>query len=138
MDLFTWSDSLSVGVMELDIQHKKLVGLLNDLHRAMRAGQANNALKPLLTSLINYTLTHFRTEERYMQQYGYPQYAQHKSQHEQLTAKATDLKQRFESGQTMITLETMNFLKDWLQTHIQGSDKLYGKYFAEKGVAVAV
>jgi hemerythrin len=100
----------------------------------MRSGQAAASMKPLLSDLINYTLTHFRTEERYMQQTGYPLYAEHRNEHQQLTEQVVELNRRFDAGQTTITAETMDFLKDWLQNHILGTDKRYGRFFVEHGI----
>jgi len=33
--LIEWSDDLSVGIQEIDEQHKVLVGLVNDMHDAI-------------------------------------------------------------------------------------------------------
>ena len=34
----------------------------------------------------------------------------------------------------ILTLEVMNFLKDWLTGHILGVDKKYAPFFAAKGL----
>ncbi len=125
MSIITWDNQLSVGIMDIDQQHKRLVGMVNQLHDAMGAGQGKQVLQQLLGSLITYTAVHFKAEEKLMQQHGYAGFAEHKRQHDELTAKVVSLQKRFESGQTMITLEVMNFLKDWLKGHILGSDKQY-------------
>jgi hemerythrin len=38
MPLMTWTPKLSVGVAVLDEDHKKLVGMVNELYDAMQAG----------------------------------------------------------------------------------------------------
>lgn len=128
MSLITWDASLSVGVPELDIQHKKLIGMINDLHNAMASGQGKDILSRLLSGVITYTCVHFRNEEKLMQAANYPDYAAHKREHDELTAKAEALKNRFDSGQTMITIDVMNFLRDWLKQHILGTDRKYTPY----------
>jgi hemerythrin len=35
MKFIEWSNQMSVGVFEIDLQHKKLVGMLNHLLEAM-------------------------------------------------------------------------------------------------------
>lgn len=134
MAFLAWSDNFSVGVMELDAQHKQLVGYLNQLYAAMSLGQGAGVIKPILDGLVQYTITHFSTEERYMLQYQYPGFKDQKKEHEELTRKVCELKDRFSNGQKMLSIETLNFLKHWLTTHIQGSDKRYSSFFAENGV----
>lgn len=134
MAFMAWSDNMSVGITELDAQHKKLLGYLNQLFDAMSAGQGASSLKPILDGLVQYTLTHFSTEERYMQEYQYPSYAEQKKEHEELTRKVCELKDRFNNGKTMLSVEMLNFLKNWLTAHIQGSDKRYSAFFREKGL----
>ena len=65
MSLIVWDDSLSVNVTEIDRQHQQLVSMLNDLHNAMKAGHGKEMLRNILSGLINYTDTHFKTEEKY-------------------------------------------------------------------------
>ena len=38
------------------------------------------------------------------------------------------------SGNAMISMEVMDFLKDWLVNHIQGADKVYGPFFKSKEI----
>lgn len=134
MAFLNWTDNLSVGVSELDSQHKTWIGYLNQLYDAMSAGQGAAALKPILDGLVQYTNTHFSAEERYMQKYAYPGLAEQKKAHEEFTRKVNELKERFNSGQTLLSVETLNFLKNWLSNHIQVADKRYSAFFGEKGV----
>jgi len=46
-----------------------------------------------------------------------------------------ELHQQLESGNSMITMDLMNFLKGWLVKHIKGTDKKYQAFFKSKGVA---
>lgn len=134
MALLTWNESLSVNVRDIDEQHQKLVGMLNLLHEAMGKGQGKDVLKTLLGDLARYTVTHFANEEAYMKRFDYAELAAHKAEHEALKSKVVELKARFEGGQTMLTVETMNFLKNWLTDHIQGSDKKYTPCFIAHGL----
>ncbi len=135
MSLITWSDQLSVGVEEIDTQHKKLVQLINGLHDHMLAGDASDIMGKVLDRVIEYTVFHFGTEERLMSEYDYPQSPLHKLEHQKLVSTATDLQNKLKSSQAHITMETMNFLRDWLQNHILKTDKLFGKYLQSKGLS---
>jgi len=136
MAFYEWSDKLTVDVKAFDEQHKKLIKLINDLHDAMSKGKGREVLGGVLKELITYTLTHFKNEEKVLQQYNYPNYALHLKEHEALAVKATALSADFEKRQLTLSMEVMNFLKDWLNHHILETDKQYGAFFKEKGITL--
>ena len=135
MSLFAWKDSYSIGVPDIDAQHRQLYKLADDLHQALNAGQGKDALAAVLKSLIDYTKTHFAAEERLMQRCGYSGLAAHKAQHEDLTRKVIDLQQQMQAGKLMLSIEVMRFLSDWLRQHIGGSDRKYAPFVINKAVA---
>jgi len=134
MAFIQWEEKYSVGVTELDNQHKQLVKLLSDLYEAMQAQKTNEVLGRILNQLVSYTKTHFATEERYMSQYGYPDLAAQKREHEAFAKKVIDFKESFEAGRTTLSVSLTSFVKDWLFSHIGGSDKKYGPFLNSKGV----
>lgn len=134
MVLFPWSDSYSVGNQQFDSQHKVLIGLINDLSDAMKQGKGKDILGKILSDLVNYTKTHFAEEERLMMSTAYPNFMAHKMAHDKFTAQVVDFQQKYQAGNTLITLELMNMLKDWLIQHIQGVDKQYTPHFTGKGI----
>ena len=134
MSLIAWSEKLAVGVEIIDQQHQKLVQLINGLHAHMVAGDANEIMCKVLDRVIEYTGFHFGTEEQLMQEYDYPESATHKHQHGELVNTAVSLQQKLKNGNTHITMETMNFLQDWLQHHILETDKKFAAYLKSKGV----
>lgn len=134
MSLLNWSNAFCVGVKEIDDQHKKLVDMANRLNDAMQIGQGKEALAKILNELVDYTVYHFGTEERLMNQHQYPQQAAHKEEHKKLVHDVSTFKAKFEKGDAAITSEIMNFLRDWLTKHILQSDKLFAKDLNSKGV----
>ena len=135
MPLMEWSEKLSVGIAQFDGEHKKLVGMVNNLFDAVQAGRGKDVLGPILDGLITYTKTHFANEERYMSQHAFPELAAHKNEHEALTRQVMDVEKKFKAGATaVLSMEVMNFLKNWLVKHILGTDKHYGPYLNARGV----
>jgi hemerythrin len=132
--LFPWDSSYSVNIAIVDMQHKNLVSMVNELHQAMAGGTGKDKLGPILSNLIEYTQGHFATEERLMQTHAYPDFPAHKSEHEHLTGKVKDFQRRFLSNEVGLTLELMEFLKDWLSKHILGCDKKYSPFLNARGV----
>ena len=131
MAFMIWSDKLSVGVQQMDMQHKILVELVNELCEAIKSGKGNDVLGGVLNGLITYTKTHFKAEEKLMQQYGYPNFPGHKKLHDELTSQAVELNEKIKSGQAVTAVSVGNFLKDWLQNHIMIEDMKYGQFIAQ-------
>lgn len=132
--LFQWSQKYSVNVREIDQQHIRLFELINDLHEGMKTGKSRDVMGGILQGLVDYTNYHFSTEERYMSLHGYPGYPQHRSEHKKFVAKVLDFQKSFNAGSLLLSLDVMNFLKNWLSTHILVNDKRYGPFFNEKGL----
>lgn len=109
--------------------------MVNDLFDAVQGGRGKDALGSILDGLISYTKTHFANEERYMKQHSFPAFAAHKAEHDALTAQVIDVQKKYNSGATAaLSMEVMNFLKNWLVKHIMGTDKGYSSFLNEKGL----
>jgi hemerythrin-like metal-binding protein len=112
----------------MDEQHKKLIAMINDLNVAVSQGKGRDAVRQTLNRLVSYAAEHFADEERLMTNAAYPGFAAHKPVHEAFAAKAIALSKDFEAGRAMVGADVMIFLKDWLVTHIMGTDKKYGPF----------
>jgi hemerythrin-like metal-binding protein len=134
MALITWNNALSTGIAEQDNQHKKLIDLINQLNDAMHSGKGNDIMGKVLTELVNYTVYHFGYEEKLMGQHGYSDTPAHKAEHAKFVQTAGDFKKKFESGSAVVSVEIMNFLRDWLTNHIMRTDKKMGQELGKKGV----
>lgn len=132
MAFFTWDDKYSVGIKELDYQHQQLISMLNDLYAAMQEQKANDILGSILVKLVNYTKNHFATEEKYFAQYGYPDAANHIKEHVSFTGQVLKFKEDFDAGRTTMSVSVTSFLKNWLISHISGTDKKYTPYLSSK------
>ncbi|MFW3145462.1 MAG: bacteriohemerythrin [Thermoplasmatota archaeon] len=133
MVLFKWEDRYLVGINQVDEQHKRLVHLINDLHEAMLEGRGKAETHKVLLKLIDYSMYHFTTEEKLMEKHGYDELVRHQTQHLSFVDKVKDLSRRHDEGEYMISIETNEFLKEWLSSHILVSDKRLGPYLRSKG-----
>jgi hemerythrin len=130
-----WSDKFSVGVDSVDRQHQRLVTMVNELFDAMKAGHGKDVLEKTLDSLVQYTVYHFSYEEKLFADTGYPDAERHKHEHEDLTKQALAIQEKVRSGASFaLSMEVMEFLKNWLVNHILGSDKKFGPHLLEKGI----
>lgn len=129
-----WGPQFSVGIQEIDEQHKRLVSMVNSLYKAFKEGTERQVIASILNGLVEYTVYHFGTEEKYFEQFGYPEAEVHKKIHADLTRKVLAFKEKFDEGKATVSIELLKFLKDWLTNHICITDKKYGPYLKEKGL----
>lgn len=134
MPVFQWRDSYSVGVRQLDNEHRRLFELANQMYDAMYATKGPDVLGRILTELVDYTRTHLNNEERILQTYGYPDFPAHKRVHDDLTAKVEEYVERTKGGEGEVFIEVARFIGDWLRGHIQSVDRKYGGFLNEKGL----
>lgn len=129
-----WSDDLTVGIEEIDSQHRSLFLQLETLLDACVAGREREEVVSMLDFLDRYVAIHFATEEGLQREHGYPGYDSHRAEHavflyrlqcfrEELAAAAPSRDFVLRVNQTLI---------DWLKSHILGVDKDAGKFLLKK------
>lgn len=134
MPLIEWNANYETGITQMDLQHKRLVDIINRLHDAMREGKGNAVITQVLKELVNYTMTHFTAEEKLMEQCKYAGLGVQKQQHEQFVKQIKQYQEQAEKGALSLTLTVSNFLKNWLLNHIQNLDKQYGPAMKSAGI----
>jgi hemerythrin-like metal-binding protein len=132
MAIVEWSESFSVKNTTIDEQHKKLIDLVNKLHEAMAAGHGRDILSSVLDDMIDYTDYHFQTEEKAFEKFGYDKAEIHKAQHREFVTKIKDLKSKYKEGGFLLTIETLQYLVNWISNHISKSDHQYIPLLAGK------
>jgi hemerythrin-like metal-binding protein len=131
-ELIKWMPELSVGVTELDEQHKKLITLLNKLYSSIKAGSSSKILENILEELTNYTKYHFENEEKYFTRFNYKDTKEHIKEHKKFINKIKSLLEKKDSS--LVSLELLKFLTNWVSNHIVKEDKKYTSCFNNNGL----
>lgn len=139
MTLIEWDEQrYSTSIDRFDEQHRNLFEMLNNLYEAMEEGRAEEELGDTLRELEEYTEYHFGDEEDFMQDCGYARdcsecFHSHQEMHEEFASKVTALRKKHENGE-YITMEVLEFARDWLDAHIAGNDQDqgYGEYYQQQ------
>jgi hemerythrin-like metal-binding protein len=129
-----WTPAYSVNIAMIDSQHKQEFALIEETLRQFRESSGTGGEAGLLAvvdKLAQVTQEHFRTENGLMEKYGYPQYRDHRDEHERILETLQSL--RTQAGGTG-TSELMDFFKDWILRHTLLTDRQYMDFFASKGV----
>jgi hemerythrin len=125
-----WRESLSIGVLEIDNQHKQLLSHFDQLLKACEMGKGLEELRSLLGFLDGYVVKHFNDEESIQRVRNYPGYEAHKQEHASFIARLKVLKQEIRTEGVALhhVMETNNLLLKWLIHHISTVDVQLGKF----------
>lgn len=130
----SWKEDLSIGVEQIDSQHKELIGRIDDLFEACNNGKGKEEVLKVIDYLGEYVVTHFSDEEGLQKKYGYPEYNNHKQMHTQFIKDFEVLKGNLDKdGVSPSLIIKMNkLLIDWLLNHIKKVDKELGAFIKSK------
>lgn len=132
-----WRDEYSIGVAEVDAQHRELLLNIRKLSDSFRQGRTLD-VQELLKFLAGYAVQHFSTEETLMRESNYPFAAQHIREHQTFVKYFTKLCQEIELSEpnsAYVTFRIQLLLVDWLINHTTKTDKHLGIYLRNKEVA---
>ncbi len=132
MSMIHWKNDYSINIREMDEQHKKWVGFINDLYEAKL--DKKDIIFELLDDVLDYTETHFTKEEELMKQHGFDEYAEHKAIHDSLIKEVSALYKSSGATSEELPTKVLRLLNNWLVDHILKVDKKYGVYLNSKGI----
>ncbi len=134
-ELFVWDDTFSVGIEEIDRQHRVLINMINEVNYNAKTNNNRHLIGRILQGLVDYTGSHFGYEEGLLERNDYDDLVNHKEKHKKLIAQIIDLQDRFNLQEEGIVDELLVFLSNWLSEHIKGTDKQYAIVLTAKGVS---
>jgi hemerythrin len=134
--MLEWSSSLSVGIPEIDAQHRTLLEQAAALEAAVRARRPADRMEELFLFLQEYANAHFESEERVMREVGYAGLPDQVQEHSEFRRRLASLVPHWESEgpSAAMTMALLGFLDHWLQVHITGSDQKLGAFLREHRV----
>jgi hemerythrin len=128
-----WTESLSVGVEEIDAQHRELFRRAANLLEGLRKGEPEE-IGGLVDFLYEYAVTHFGAEEDFMRASRFPGYVRHKAEHDRfisdLLALASEHERR--GAGAFLALKVNHWLVQWLKEHVSGTDAELGKFLSRR------
>lgn len=135
---FEWKERYSLQIPEIDEQHKNLfeigsrayeIALLKDDY------DHYDEIMDIINELLDYTQYHFSYEEELMKKYGYAGLENQYNEHEFYIHKIRRLSgEKVDDNQQKAILDILNFLSNWISSHILISDRKYANDFKERGL----
>lgn len=129
-----WSQDLSVGIDEIDEQHKELFRRINRLVESVRQSRCRETIPEVIRFLEEYVITHFANEEEYMKEFDYPGYEAHKAQHKEFLKSISGLKGGLEKIRNQggssyeLSVTTNQVVVEWILDHIIKVDRKLGGF----------
>ena len=129
-----WQKENSVGIFQIDKQHKEIIALINDLSRlsVIDDEQSYGTFKIMLLSAIEYFSNHFWDEEKHMLEKKFPEYLLHKEQHKQMVQVMRGMVKKIGIDKNVTIKSIVEYLKEWYKSHLLGYDKEMGEYFIKR------
>jgi hemerythrin len=119
-----------VGIAQVDQEHQQLFDIVGRIQHSLERGgeDAQAEARRAVSELLDYTRTHFASEEALMAAAGYPELATHQDLHQELLHQVSDMEIRVEVGEPSASLDLSRFLANWLINHIQAADRRFGAF----------
>ena len=131
---FEWNEIYELGIPEIDLQHKKIISISNELYDVATKGDVNLkiTMSKILKNLTDYTVYHFTSEEEFMKKYGYQGAPMHKIAHDNFVAEVTQQIKNLSEGSQEDVLIFYDYIANWILAHIAKADKIWATFVKEK------
>lgn len=131
--LIKWFKDYSIGVKEVDDEHKELIEVFQKLYYLMKKGKGKEYYNEIVQFLRKYIKNHFKNEEKLQQAIHYPNYNEHRKIHENFKESLNQIisEQRNHNVNNQDLIKISLFLKNWLMHHILVEDNKIGEYIKD-------
>ncbi len=133
MTLLNADNLLRIGIGEFDREHLAIAEAINELQVAVEGGNNRGVTGPMLEKLARATKAHFLSEETMMTASKYPGMMLHAMKHQRLLEQLSAFQARYSRETPAMDRHSLNFLRDWVNTHIQSDDLNFGLWQNEHG-----
>jgi len=117
-----WSDDLSIGIPEVDDDHKRFISLINDLNHAIVSRRETAEVGRLVRRLVEDAERHFAHEEALLSQWNYPDVGGHANNHAEVLRELHDI---------LGALERANLDYQWIEAGLKVKDALINCFLTE-------
>ena len=133
-----WTDSMSIGIPDVDEEHRRFISRVNELDAAIAARKDRREIERLIQDIIHEARSHFDDEARLLAERGYPDARLHSAQHARLNSLLWDvlrMSYAAESGDDWAKKGLL--IKQMLLDHFQLDDNSYRHFLRQPPAMVA-
>ena len=122
MSLIEWREEFSIGIPAVDLEHRDLIELINDLHGLLGESASQEQVLDSLGEVFAQISAHFALEEKYMRDTRYPDLDSHKDSHETLLDELRDIMDRVQDDGSYDERRLSRELNYWFSVHFRTHD----------------
>jgi len=122
MTVLQWREEFSVGIEEVDHEHRELIELIRSLQQDLQAGADTDRVIEVLGEIYNQIAAHFALEEKMMRETYYAALADHKEDHETLLDDLRDIMDEVEDDGVLDESQLTDDLNRWFSDHFKTHD----------------
>ena len=122
MQLLQWKPTYSLGIPAVDLEHRKMIEMINDVYSRIDREQEEESVQTALADIHAGISAHFALEERLMRESAWPEYADHKDDHEELLDQIRDIMDAYSDDPESGTEILRRRLSDWFGRHFATFD----------------
>ena len=122
MSVLQWREEFSVGVEEVDHEHRELIELIRALQLKLHEGADTGEVIDILGEIYAQISAHFALEEKMMRESHYAAYADHKEDHETLLDDLRDIMDEVEDDGVLDEPRLTDDLDRWFSDHFKTHD----------------
>jgi len=134
MDIIKWGPKFELGVSMIDNQHKRWIQFINELYKGFFDEDNSDNLHNIFKKLMDYTDYHFGFEEKYMEEFHFENFENHKIKHEVFVNDLQKMFSDYLEGNPDVPYHLINFLKEWVVEHVTVHDRKYVELFIKHGI----
>ena len=128
--LLAWKSEYSLGIPDIDHEHRELFDLINELHASLFEPGSGTTVMDFLGELFAKISSHFALEEKLMRDGRYAEFSAHKADHERLLDEIRDLMDDYEDGGHVDLDRFARELERWFSVHFSTHDAALHRWSA--------
>jgi hemerythrin-like metal-binding protein len=126
---FEWNDAMSVGIPEIDENHKRFIALVDAFNESVAGHMTITEVQKRLVDILDDAVQHFAREERLFKEFRYPGADHHARIHAQLVSLLQHIKSTISYVVDQECIEAALKIKEALITHIHTEDMKYAEFY---------
>ena len=124
-----WDLPAPVGILQVDVQHRELHGLLLKLFGTLATDPGGALSEFRFIRLVEQTAQHFKAEEECLQSLGYPDLESHRGDHRKVLERVRENLIRWNAPNAPLLFDLVEDFAESIQRHLDTADQEFSLWW---------